>query len=216
MKGSILRGGGDLFDVAAGRRLDLEVEDSALASVGALLHTHGLPRGQVVGPSEVDLRRVTARVSGGLARLESSPGEPELPVAEFVARDTILATNPQGDPLFRVDGQEALDGLRDRIRWEGHSVAYHQIEVYRRDQTAQLGALPVRYDLPSWREAVAPHEADPTHGDAHFARPWPADRAPWTLTRDDVRLDPDSPVKPAGADPQDLPFTPAEPVSRGG
>ena len=70
---------------------------------------------------------MTARLSGGLARLESSPGEPELPVAEVVAWDSILATNPEGDPLFRVDGQEAIDGLRDRIRWEGHSVAYHQI-----------------------------------------------------------------------------------------
>ncbi len=207
---SILRGGGDLFDAAPGRRLDLEIEGSALACGGSLVRAHGLPRGQVVGPSKVVLRQVTARLAGGLVRLESAPGEPELPVAEVVAWDSVLATNPQGDPLFRVDGQDALDALRDRIRWEGHSVAYHQIEIYRRDQSAQFGALPVRYDLPTWRDAVAPREDDPTHGDAGFARAWASDRSPWTLTRDDVRLAHDSPVRPAGADPQQLPIAPPD------
>ena len=207
---SILRGGGDLFDVASGRKLDLEIEDTALSCGGSLLRGHALPRGQVSGASKVVLRQVTARLAGGLVHLESAPGEPELPVVEVVAWESILATNPEGDPLFRVDGQDALTALRDRIRWEGHSVAYHQIEVYRRDQTAQVGALPLRYDLPTWRESVAPHEADPTHGDVKFARPWAEDRPPWTLTREDVRLAPESPVRPAGADPQDLPVTPRE------
>ena len=105
---SLLRGGGDLVDVAAGRRLDLEI-NAVVATGGSLVHGHGLPRGQTAEPLKLGLRQVTARNAGGLVRLESAPGEPELPVAEVIARDSILATAAQGAPLFRIDGQDALD-----------------------------------------------------------------------------------------------------------
>ena len=207
---SLLRGAGDLIDVAAGRRLELEAEDVALGAGGGLVRGHGLPRGQSAEPLKVTLRRVTARLAGGLVRLDSAPAEPELPMAEVTAWDTVLAATPRGGPLFQVGGQDGLDALRDRVRWEGHSVAYSGVEVYRRDQTAQLGTVPIRYDRPSWEVAVGPHEDDASHDRVKFDREWAADRDPWTLTRDDVRLAPDSPVTKAGADPARLPPAPPE------
>jgi len=207
---SLLRGSGDLVDVAAGRRLDLEAADVALGAGGCLVRGHGLPRNQVAEPLKVTLRRATARLAGGLVRLDSAPAEPELPLAEVTAWDLVVAGIPRGAPLVQVGGQDGLEALRDRVRWEGHSVAYSGIEVYRRDQTAQLGTIPIRYDRPSWEVAVGPHEDAATHDKVKFEREWAPDRTPWTLTRDDVRLAPDSPVTKAGADPARLPVAPAE------
>ena len=156
---------------------------------------------------------MTARLAGGLVQLQSAPGEPELPVADVSARDTILATNDPDAPLFRVDGQDDLDQLRDRIHWEGRSVAYHQISVYRRDQTAQPGAVPTRFNRDSWEVAVGRREESPIHGDLKFLTDWDPDRPAWTLRPDDLRLSPDSPAAEAGsgADLQHLP-SPPEPL----
>jgi eukaryotic-like serine/threonine-protein kinase len=204
---SLLRSGGDLIDVLPGRKLDLEITNSVVAASGALVHGHGLQRGQVVEPLKLVLRQVTARVAGGLVQLESAAGEPELPMADVVARDSILATTSDGAPLFRVDGQDNLDELRDRIHWEGHAVAYHQIGTYRRDKTAQIGTLPVRYDRPSWEVAVA-HEDSPIHGDLRFVAEWDASRRPWTITPDDARLLPESPARACGPDLTRIPSPP--------
>jgi serine/threonine-protein kinase len=199
---SLLRSGGDLVNVAAGRRLELGLSNVVVATGGCLVHGHALARGQTPEPVRVTLRQATARLAGGLVQLESSPGEPELPLAEVTARDTILATTDLGAPLFRVDGQAELDGLQDRIRWEGHAVAYHNIVLYRRDQTSQPGNLPRRFDRPSWEVAVGRNDDDAFHGELKFRTPWDPDRPAWTVTPDDVRLDPRSPA--AGSSGADL------------
>ena len=205
---SLLRGDGDLFDVAAGRRLDLEVEDVALGARGSLVHAHGLPRGHAPAPLKLVLRHATARLLGGLVRLESTPAEPDLPVAEIIAWDSILATGTADEPLVRVEGQGTLDELHDRVHWDGHSVAYHQLRVYRRDQTQQLGELVERYDRQAWE--VVGSDDMPTHGDIKFAHPWAPDSSPATLTRDDLLLDPASPLYPStGVNPSHLPVAPS-------
>lgn len=206
---SLLRSGGDLAEVAGGRRLVLELNNVVVAARGSLLHAHGLPRGRTAEPLRLALRRVTARTAGGLVQLESSPDEPELPRAEVGARDSILATTRPDAPLFRVDGQEDLAALRDRIQWEGQGVAYHQVNAYRRDQTAQVGAGPKIYDRPSWDVAVGTKEASPVHGDLKFLEDWDPSRPAWTLRRDDARLAPDSPAASAGADLPRIPNPPA-------
>ncbi|HEV3166509.1 MAG TPA: protein kinase [Isosphaeraceae bacterium] len=205
---SLLRSGGDLVDVAPGRRLDLEITDSVVATSASLVHAHGLPRGQTAEPVKMVLRQVTARDGGGLVLLESASGEPELPAADVVARDSIFATTAQGEPLFRVEGQESVDELHDRVRWEGHGVAYHQIGTYRRDQTSQIGTLPVTYDRPSWEVAVAPRDESPLHGDLKFAQDADPYRLPWSMTSADVRLSADSPAHSAGADLSRIPPAP--------
>src|SRR5262249_44303122 len=124
---SLFRAGGDLVEVAAGGRLTLDLANVIVATGGSLVHANGLPRGHAVAPVKLSLRQVTARVVGGLIQLESAPGEPELPLVEVNARDSILATTAQGAPLLQVDGQDELDTLQNRIRWDGLRVAYHQI-----------------------------------------------------------------------------------------
>ena len=206
---SLLRAGGDLVDVAAGRKLDLAIEGSALAARGSLAHAHGLPRGQAAEPLRVGLRHVTARLAGGLVRLESVPGDPELPVAEVTARDCILATDDADAPLFRVDEQDGLDARRERISWDGHAIAYHNITTFRLDETAQAGVGPLRFQRGDWEMAVG-GEVDPVHQDVGFVKAWDRARPPWTLTPEDVRLAPGSPAGDAGPDLKRLPNPPAE------
>jgi serine/threonine-protein kinase len=204
----LLRSGGDLVEASGGQRLVLDLNNAVVSTRGSLLHARGLPRGQAGEPLQLTLRRVTARTAGGLVLLESSPDEPELPRADVTARDAILDTTHQDTPLFRVEGQDTLAALRDRIQWEGHGVAYHEINAYRRDQTAQVGAVPKIYDRGSWNVAVGTREADPVHGDLRFLDEWDASRPAWTLRREDVRLAPDSPAASAGADLPRIPNPP--------
>jgi serine/threonine-protein kinase len=204
----LLRTGGDLIDVAAGRRADVSLTGTVLATGGCVAHGHGMPRGQSTEPIRLGLRQVTARARGGLVYLESAPGEPDLPVCEVTARDSIFTTTGSGGPLFRIDGQEALDGLQDRIRWEGHGVAYHRIQVYRRDQTAQLGNIPRSFDRPAWEVAVGPREDAPFHGEVRFSKPWDESRPPWSMTAEDVRLDPERSAQVNGADLSRIPAAP--------
>ncbi len=115
----------------------------------------------------------------------------------------------KGTPLVRVDGQDALSTTRDRVLWEGHGLAYHQISTYRRDQSAQVGTVPTVYDRPSWVVAVGSRELAAYHGDLKFQTDWDAARPVWTLGRDDARLAEDSPVASSGADLERIPSPPA-------
>lgn len=208
---SLLRSGGDLFEVSPGRRLDLDLRNVVVSTGGSLVHAHGQPRGQTAQPLKITLNQVTARTAGGLVQLESAQDEPDLPVADVSAHDSILATTSQGAPLFRVDGQDTLTALSDRIRWEGHGVAYHEINAYRRDQSAQPGTVPKIYDQPSWMVAIGTKEAAPVHGNLKFHKEWQPGRMPWTLRRDDVQLNPDSPAARSGADLKRIPVAPDTP-----
>jgi len=208
---SLIRSVGDFLDLEAGRRLDLDFQDVVVSTGGSLVHAHGHSKGLSSAspdPIRIVLNHVTARTAGGLVLLESAGGEPELPVADVKVRDSILATTSKGDPLFRVDGQDALASLRDRIRWEGHGVAYHQINAYRRDQSAQVGSVPTIYDRSSWVVAIGKKEEDPIHGDVRFAQEWDASRPAWTLRREDARLAKDSPSPQAGANLDTIPPAP--------
>ena len=207
----LLRTGGDLVEVAAGGRLTLELVNVIVATGGSLVHANGLPRGQAVAPVKLSLRQVTARMVGGLIQLESAPGEPELPLVEISARDSILATTAQGAPLLQVDGQDDLVALQNRIKWDGLRVAYHQINAYRRDQTAQVGTVPKIYNRPAWMVAVGPQEEAPIHGDLKFVQRWSPDHPAWLFRRDDFRLTPDSPAASAGAELAQIPPAPAYP-----
>jgi serine/threonine-protein kinase len=205
----LLRGRGDLADVAAGRRLDLGLTQCVAAVTGSLAHGHGLPRSRFPEPIKLTLRQVTARAEGGLVRLESAPGESELPIAEVVARDSVVATDEEGGPLFRVEGQDSLDALGDRIHWEGHGVVYHRIDTYRRDETALAGTAPLGFKRSSWERAVGNLEDNAYHGDADFLDPWDARRPLWTATAEDMRLAPESPTPAAGPDLRRIPRAPA-------
>ena len=107
LKDSLFRTGGDLVDVAADRRLDLQVENAVVATSGSLLRGHGRARGVPAEPIKVTLRRLAARSEGGLIRLEGGVDTPELPVAEVVARETRLSpptaeASPSSESMVRM------------------------------------------------------------------------------------------------------------------
>ena len=135
----LLRSGGDVIEVASGRGVQGDAHERRRRLPR---RPDPRPRGGA-GPRaegiDLSLRQVTARVAGGLAFLESSAAEPELPAASISARDAILTTDGMSAPLIRVDGQEGLEALRDRVSWEGSGVVYHKIQVYRVDQSARTG-----------------------------------------------------------------------------
>lgn len=197
---ALIRGEGDIIDVSEGKPLAFYLENSVVASSGSLVVGRGSPRGKSPESLSLDIRRSTLRIAGGLVRLDTALDEPELPIAEVTARDSILSTTPDGDPLFRVNGQDDVASLRDRIRWEGHGVAYHRISAYRRDQSSRLGTPPQTYDRPDWQAAVAPREDSAIHGDLKFANPWNADRPVRDLSPSDFELAEGSPAATAGAD----------------
>ena len=111
--------------------------------------------------------------------------------------------------FIRVDGQGNLEDLRGLIRWEGRSVAYHQIGTYRRDQSAQPGAVPTLFDRDFWDFNLGRRDESPIHGDMKFLTEWNPDRRPWTLRPDDVRLRTDSPAQGDGSDLVHIPNPPA-------
>ncbi len=209
---SLIRAGGDMIDVAAGRRLVLEMDNAVASTSDALVHAHGTPRGQTPDRLTLTLRQVSARMAGGLVHLESTAAEPELPVADVNARYSLLATSPIDAPLIRVDGQDATETMRDRIVWEGQGVGYHQISTYRRDQSSQVGAVPTNYNRSDWTVAAGTREQLPIHGDLKFRREWAPNRAAWTLRRDDLRLNKDSPARSSGPDLDHIPDPPADPL----
>lgn len=205
---SFIRGGGDVIDIGARRRIDLTLANSAVVTSGSLLAARGAARGVASDTHKLSIRQSTIRAAGGLVRLSSSAAESQLPQVDIVARDTILATTQRGAPLLRIQSQDDADDARNRISWEGHGVVYHMIDVYRLHDPAQAGASPVPFRRLSWDVAVGPREDTPFHGDARWARPWRDDQRAWTASRDDVRLAFDSPVSLAGPRLDRLPEPP--------
>lgn len=203
----LIRAGDDLVDVT-GSRLILELDNTAIVTGGSLVHAHGVARGETAGRLGVTLRQVTALASGGLVRLESAAGEPELPIADVNARHSILTTGSADGPLLRVDGQDAPSATRDRIKWEGFGVAYHHVSLYRRDQSSRVGAAPTLYNQSSWTIAAGPKEKDAFHGDVHFLHAPDPGAPPWSLDKDALRLRDDSPSPTSGADLARLPDPP--------
>ncbi len=196
----LLRGGGDTIDVAPGRRLDVAVSDALIATGGAFVHTHATAKETVSGPINIALRQVTWIGSGGLAALDAAQGETEMPPLEIVVRDSILATTSDRSPIIKISPKSPLDPLRDPIRWEGHGVAYHQVQTYRIDESPRPGEPHKVYDQAAWEMLVGSREDAPIHGDLKFLAPWPLVKKPWTIGRTDAALAPDRPAPAAGAD----------------
>ena len=199
------------MDVAGDRRIDLQVDDAVVATTKSLLHAHGRSRGLPAEPLKATLRRLVARAEGGLVLLEGTADDPELPLTEVVARDSAFTTDGKDTPLIQVEGGDDPEALRDRVRWDGHGVAYQRISHYRRDQTLRPGALPTTFNHEDWELAVGRRESAPIHGDTIFAAEWPPRRPAWDARPDDLKLRPDGPAarNGAGPDPALIPAPPA-------
>jgi hypothetical protein len=209
---SLMRSSGDGFSLAGGRRFDLNLTNVLVATEGSLLHAFGSVRPTPVDSPAVKLRlsQVTARVEGGLVHLASTPEEPELASVDISAENSILSTADRDDPLFRLEGQDQLDELRGKIRWEGHKVAYHHIKTYRRDEILQTGVSPMIYNRTDWTNAFLPKDESPLLGDVRFLRESDASQAAWKLSKDDLRLAPSNPIAQLGPDLDRIPAPPVE------
>ena len=198
----LLRSAGDLVDVAAGRSVELDLTNAVVATAGVLVHGHGREDGRAPGSLRVVLRRIATRLTGGLVHLETERDRPALPLAAIQATDTILAlANPQ-TPLLRVDGQGDLAAQRDRITWQGRSVAYHRINTYRRDQTSRPGVSPTQVDRDSWEAAVGPGaDAGAIRGDLGFLDEANPSQPSWSIRAEDLKLRPESPAADAAIGP---------------
>lgn len=152
------------------------------------------------------LDHVSAIVKEGLVHLESAPDEPELQIAEVQAENSVLSTGFEAGPLFRVDGRDSMESLRDRIRWTGENVGYHQITAYRRDEVAQTGVRPRIYDRTDWNNFVLKDESPVL--EVQFLNKFTPSEFAGSRTKDDFRLSPQSPLYRTGTDLKDIPNAP--------
>jgi eukaryotic-like serine/threonine-protein kinase len=206
---AFLRSAGDCFNVTSGRQLDLRLRNVLIGTDGSLLHALGssqIERSKTALKLRID--RTLALTRGGLVHLESTVNETELPLTEIVAEDSIFSTAGQA-PLFRVDGQGQMEGLRDRIVWKAERVAYDQITTYRRDQILQTGVSPRDYTRLDWRNAFEPKDVSPVLDDVRFHTKLDPGKSAWQLSKGDMRLDPTSPAVDRGPDMVRIPDPPS-------
>jgi serine/threonine-protein kinase len=205
-----VRSGADGVVVAPSRRLELELANVLFCTEGSLLHASGGPRQKRTETPAIRARidQVTARVKGGLVRLDSTPEEPELATVGIVAENSIMSTANRDEPLFRLEGREPTDDLGEKIRWEGRKVAYDQIKTYRRDDVVQTGAKPRIYDRANWLSAFLPKDDSPIAGAVKFLKETESSRLAWKLRREDLRLAPSSPIGSDGPDLSRIPQAP--------
>jgi hypothetical protein len=212
LRNSFLRSGGDGITVASGRRLDLELANVLVATEGSLLHALGGRRPAPADLPAVKLRlsQVTARVEGGLVHLDSTPDEPELSSVDVTAENCVLSTADRDDPLFRLEGQNQLDELREKIHWDGHKIAYHRIKTYRRDEIVQTGVPPRLYNRTDWTNAFLPRDEAPLLGEVKFQSEPDAAQDAWKLGLNELRLAAGSPDAQVGPDLGRIPAPPAD------
>ena len=206
----VVRAESDIVEDSIGRSAELSFVNSILSSGGRLLHG----RSSAFTPATDDritlkLRQDTARVLGGLVLLEAGTTRSKIPKVLVEASDTVLSTGGRDVPLLRVEGQTELQTLSDRITWEGQRVVYHEIQVYRLDESTRSGESTLGKTRASWEVAVSDHDDSPYHGNAGFLRSVEPGTEPWELSVLDLRLSPESSVPLAGPRLDQLPLPPS-------
>jgi serine/threonine-protein kinase len=191
-----IRSGGDLLTLPTSPSggIELTFVNSLLVADGSLVHARGgamrtdvtAQRDSHAGTIRLELERVTTRTKNGLVHMESANDQPELPIANIIARDSIFCLTSPADFLFLVDGHDQpVLSLQDRITWKGHRVAYHQITKFRRDQNGITGSPPFNYNREDWAKEAKDSES--FHENIRFDK-WDPTQPAWSLTRDDFRL----------------------------
>jgi serine/threonine-protein kinase len=209
VENSFLRCGGDGITVTPDRPLDLRLQNAVLATEGSLIHALGCSpslRDRVA--LTVRLERSLTRTKGGLVYLECTPDESDLPVADIEADRSLVSTAGPA-ALFRVDGRHGqIERLSDRVRWKADRVAYDQISTYRRDQILQTGLSPRAYTRADWQNAFDPKDQMPVTDGVMFLNKLDHTRTAWSLSKDDLRLDPQGTAADRGPDMTGIPTPP--------
>jgi hypothetical protein len=206
---TFIRSAGDCISVSSGRFLELRLQNMIAGTDGSLLHAMGSSQiERTMTALKLKIERSLARNRGGLVYLESTQDEKELPLTNIeVQRSTFSTAGPY--PLLRLDGQGQMDGLRDRIVWNGDKVAYDQISTYRRDQILQTGVSPRDYTRSDWRTAFDPRDESPLVDGVRYLRKLELWRSARSLTREDLKLEPRSLAADRGPDLSRIPDAPA-------
>ena len=187
-----VRGKGDLFATRAGRRFELDLDNTLAALDGSLVVAHGSAREPAMGgPAQVRLRRTTAVLAEyvldvGLARDEDTTRHGPGPSPIAVSCEESLLSAAAGRALVRVDGVDADEQVRQLVTWTGRRTVYANtgptlLEVV--PTTPDRMPPPMPYDAEKWLAFT--HEPDAA---AAFARvkfasvPGSMDR-PWTRSR---------------------------------
>jgi serine/threonine protein kinase len=188
---SLLRGGGDAISITGRTGGDLTLKNAVVSTGGGLLHALGLGEGGDAGPAKIKLTldQVTGLFAEGLVRLQTSAKRPIPPEARITARNSVFSTGYE-EPLLRIEGQQELRQLRDLLRWEGDHVGYHNVDIYRRDESMNAQEHERDIDRSGWSAAVAKDD-NPIHGQL-LQNSWPEGRSYWTLRPSDAALTPES------------------------
>jgi len=208
IRDSFVRTAGDCISVASGRLLDLQLQNVLIGADGSLLHALGsaqIERSRTALKVKID--HALARTRGGLVYLESTLEETELPLTYIEAESSIFSTAGQA-PLFRVDGQDQMERLHDRIVWKAEKVAYDEITTYRRDQILQTGVSPRDYTRSDWTTSFDPKDESPVTESVKFRKKLELWRSASSLTKDDLQLDPNGPAAGRGPDLSRIPSPP--------
>ena len=208
IRDGFIRTAGDCISVASGRPLDLQLQNVLIGADGSLLHALGsaqIERSRTALKVKID--HALARTRGGLVYLESTLEETELPLTSIEAESSIFSTAGQA-PLFRVDGQDQMERLHDRIVWKAEKVAYDEITTYRRDQILQTGVSPRDYSRSDWTTSFDPKDESPVTESVRFRKKLELWRSASSLTKDDLQLDPNGPAAGRGPDLSRIPAPP--------
>jgi hypothetical protein len=204
----LLRGGGDLVDVTAGRRLDLDLDQVVVSTGGSLVHGHGLPRGQSSEPLKVGLRRVTARVAGGWSGSKAPWESPSCPSPRSPPATRSSPRAPGAGPCSASTARTPSTGSATGSAGTGTASPTTRSRPTGSTRTPSPGPSRSASTAPTGTLAVGTREDAPIHGDLKFSKPWDPDRHSWSLTKDDVHLAPESPALASGADLDVIPDPP--------
>ena len=223
IRNSLIRGGGDLFNMPSGVGLRAELSQVALAGSGTLLNARGVPRDDPIPEIKVSLDRVTALTRRSLIQVTTQSAQPEPPFVEVEARSSLVTTIGSTTPLVRLVAVDDSNPFRRRFRWIGRDVGYHQIRIYRRDEIPastevdpNLMIDPVEtgtttdWTEVAWSQALGESDLNALHGDLGLSASFSDGRALWTLQPADLERSAEAPGRDRGADPKRLPAVATE------
>jgi eukaryotic-like serine/threonine-protein kinase len=185
-----VRGKGDLLAARAGRRFELDVDNTLAALDGSLAVTYGSAREAVAGaPAQVRLRRSTAVVAEHVLDLRSARDEEGRhgagPTPVAVTSENCLLAAAAGRALVRVDGVDADEQVRQLVTWSGRQTAYVNTGSAVLDvvpTSPERMPLPTPYDAERWLAFTRDADAVTPFARVKFANP-PGPDHPWPRTR---------------------------------
>ncbi len=171
---SLIRAGGDVFSLGGPSSARLTLDNTIVVSEGALVHVNGHaplePESSNLHEIELRLQWVTAINRGGLGYFKGDLGRREFVDTKVELIKSIVGTGTKDGVLFRVEGSpdDQLDQSTIEIL-ESRDVAYHQVEIFRRESSSMPGSLRNDTDLEGWTESLGDSEAGARYGDVGFS-----------------------------------------------